>query len=463
MFDQPAVFVDVETNGKSGPDGRIIEVGLIRIEDGEIVAQYESLVNPGSRIPLWIERLTGIKNGDLVDAPYFDDIADELHRLMDGALFVAHNVRFDYSFFRSHFAALGYTFKPKLFCTVRMSRKLYAEHSGHSLEKIIRRHGITVNDRHRAFDDTLAMYEFVKLAIAEKGIDAFRENVALQLKTKTLPPNLDEAKFAHLPQAPGVYIFEAEDGSPLYVGKSVNIRDRVMAHFANDTKVAKEMKLSQRSFNVSFVQTDTEIEALLLESAKIKELQPMFNRLLRRKVTQSVLMKRYDENGYLTITIENRDLSDATDLGSIYGVHTTKTKAKTALESLARTYQLCPKLLSLEKSKGYCFRYQLGLCKGACGHDEPAAAYNKRVEFALSRSKIESWPFKSKIAVKISEAKSLVIDQWIIEGIVHHEYEPVIERLANGFDIDTYKILRSYLRKNRGTITPFAGGSLEAL
>ncbi len=419
------------------------------------------MVNPGSSVPVWIERLTGINNNDLVGAPFFEDIADDLHRLMDGAIFVAHNVRFDYSFFKSHFATVGRDYKPKLFCTVRMSRKLYSEHKGHSLEKIIRRHGIAAKNRHRAYDDSKAMLDFVRLAIREKGHEAFLENVALQLKTKTLPPNIDEEKFAHLPQKPGVYIFEAEDGTPLYVGKSVSIRDRVRSHFANDTKVAREMKLSQRSFTISHIETDTEIEALLLESAKVKELQPLFNRLLRRKVMQAVLMKDYDSQGYLIIRIENQDLSDTTDLDQIYGVHTSRIKAKAALESLTRTYQLCPKLMSLEKGKGYCFRYQLGLCKGACGGSELAPGYNERAEFALGRSRIESWPFKTKIAIKISEVKSLVINQWVIEGIMHHEFEPIFERLSNGFDMDTYKILRNYLRKNTGNIFPVSDTTIS--
>ena len=132
MFPGPAVFVDVETNGGNGPSGRIIEVGLIRVEDGEVVREYKSLVNPGTGVPAWIERLTGIRNSDLTDAPYFEDIAEELREILDGAIFVAHNVRFDYSFFRSHFAALGHDYKPKLFCTVRMSRGMYPEHKGHS-------------------------------------------------------------------------------------------------------------------------------------------------------------------------------------------------------------------------------------------------------------------------------------------------------------------------------------------
>lgn len=454
MFDGPAVFVDIETNGGNGERGRITEIAIIRVEDGEVTDEYTSLVNPGSPIPHWITRLTGITNADLVDAPYFDDIAHDVHRIMEGAVFVAHNVRFDYSFIKRQLEASGYRFRPKLFCTVRMSRALYSEHRGHSLEKIIARHDIAVNGRHRAYDDAKAIFDFTQLAIADRGLEAFQASVAMQFKTKTLPPNVDEATFANIPQTPGVYIFEDAEGVPLYVGKSVNIRQRVMSHFANDTRIAKEMKLSQGSHNISFIQTETEIEALLLESAKVKELQPLHNRLLRRKVQQTVLVRQTDENGYLKMTLENRNLSDETDLESIYGVYTTKTQAKARLESLVRTFDLCPKLMDLEKAKGACFRYHLGICKGACAGEEDVEKYNRRVQYALERSKIESWPFAGELAVKISETKALIIDQWIIKGYATaiEGGETYIERIKNGFDIDTYKILRSYLRTHKANI-----------
>ena len=110
------------------------------------------------------------------------------------------------------------------------------------------------------------------------------------------------------------------------------------------------------------------------------------------------------------------------------------------------------KLLSLEKTSGACFRYQLGLCKGACIGKEPAELYNRRIAIALSTSRVESWPFASKIAIKISEVKALVVDQWIIEGILHYEFEPTLEKITNGFDIDTYKILRSYIRLHKESV-----------
>lgn len=453
MFDQPMVFVDIETNGKFGSDGRIIEIGILRAEDGVIVDTFLSLVNPGSRVPAWIERLTGISNADLVHAPYFEELADTIARLFDGAIFVAHNVRFDYSFLKSHFKALGKDYKPKLFCTVRMSRALYPAANGHSLEKIIKRHAILTKNRHRAFDDAQAIYDFTKLALKEHGKEVLLANLALQLRTKSLPPHVDEATISHLPAKPGIYIFKAEDSSPLYVGKSINIRDRVRSHFTQNTSIMKEMKLSQRSYTIDFITTDTEVEALLLESAKVKELQPLFNRRLRRKTKQSILTSHLDENGYRTITIESKDLNELTDTSNIYGVFSSRMQAKAGLESILKTFQLCPKLLSLEKKAGACFRHQLGLCKGACVGKEPPEIYNRRVEIALERSKIESWPFKSKIAVKISEVKSLIVDQWIIEGIMNYEFEPTLEKITNGFDIDTYKILRSYIRLHKDSVS----------
>lgn len=455
MFDSPTVFVDIETNGQMGPRGRIIEIAVLRVEGDQIVETFQSLVNPGERVPVWIEKLTGIKNEQLVDAPYFDDIAEQLKIILQDAVFVAHNVRFDYSFVKSHFKALGYDYRPKLFCTVRMSRGLYPEHRGHSLEKIVHRHGIETPSRHRAYDDAKAMFDFTQIAIREKGLEAARANVALQLRTKSLPPHVDESTIANLPSSPGVYIFRDEAGLPLYVGKSVDIRDRVRSHFTNDTRIVREMKLTQCSYSIDAITTDTEIEALLLESAKIKELQPLFNRQLRRRSKQAVLLKTIDADGYAGLKIESTHLDELTDLDAVYGVYTSRQKAKTSLEAATKTFQLCPKLMSLEKTTGACFRYQLGLCRGACVGKEPADSYNNRVDLALERTRIEAWPFDSKIAITISDSKSLIVDQWIIEGIVHHVFDTSIERIPGGFDIDTYKILRSYVRSHPDSVNRY--------
>ncbi|HEU5121683.1 MAG TPA: exonuclease domain-containing protein, partial [Candidatus Saccharimonadales bacterium] len=231
MFDYPVVFVDIETTGGSYRNSRVLEVAAIRYENSNVVREFSTLLDPESYIPSSITTLTGIAAQDVVGAPKFEDIADELYDIMDGAVFTAHNVRFDYSFLKQEFNLIGIHFAPKLFCTVRLSRFLYAEHKGHSLARLIERHGIPVSARHRALDDARAILYFSELAHKEHGSERFLEAVARQLKAQYLPAHLDMEELEAIGNIPGVYIFEDEMRQPLYVGKSVTLKKRVLSHF----------------------------------------------------------------------------------------------------------------------------------------------------------------------------------------------------------------------------------------
>jgi DNA polymerase-3 subunit epsilon len=458
MFEGPVVYVDIETSGGSMSTSRVIEVAAVRVENGEVTASFTTLVNPGTAIPSWITNLTGITTSDVVQAPYFNDIAYQLSEILDGALFIAHNVRFDYSYIKRELELCGYSYNPKLLCTVRLSRALYPEHKGHSLEKIIARHHIPVSARHRAYDDALAIKHFSELAYEEKGAEAFQQALQKQLKTRSLPPNLPERDLAAIKNKPGVYVFEDKDGAPLYVGKSVHLRNRVLSHFNQDTKSSKEMQLSLGVHNLRTIETKTELEALLLESTMVKDLLPIHNRKLRRIGRHYVLLKGINERGYSTIHIADVDLAEA-DLSQIYGMYTSRSKAKAALEEKRQTYLLCPKLLGLEHGSGACFLQQLGKCQGACVQKESAEQYNRRVETALERSKIESWPFKSAVALSEDNEDFIVLDKWIVLGYIHveQESEPDYRPVERRFDLDTYRILRAYIKENRSKlhILPF--------
>lgn len=103
----PLVLVDVETDGLNAARGHIIEVAALRVENGSVVEKVVSLVNPGSQLPAFITQLTGITDDELAQAPSFDKLADRLEKLLEGAVFVAHNVRFDYSFLDRNLHVLG--------------------------------------------------------------------------------------------------------------------------------------------------------------------------------------------------------------------------------------------------------------------------------------------------------------------------------------------------------------------
>lgn len=452
MFEYPVVFVDIETTGGSYRNSRVLEVAAIRYENGEVAQEFSTLINPETHIPPAITRLTGITEADIVDAPIFADIADQLAEVMEGAVFVAHNVRFDYSFLKNEFALAGSEFRPKLLCTVRLSRSLYSFEKGHSLAKLIARYDIPFTSRHRALDDARAILYFSQMAFEEHGAELFNAAVQHQLKSQSLPPNVDLAELESIRNVPGVYIFQDENRQPVYVGKSISLKKRVMSHFQDMN--SKEVRMSQEVHHIETIPTGSELAALLLESKLVKELQPIFNRQLRRVSSYAMLLKDVDEQGYATIRIQQGNVEMDTDLDQIYGMYPTRTKAKQRLDELTRTFELCPKLMGLEKSATSCFSYKLGRCKGACIGKEPAELYNRRFELALEHSRLQSWPFDTSIMLPVNEkGEQVIIKNWMVQGYVDEQGDTVYDTDAPHFTMDEYKIIRRFIRENRQYIT----------
>jgi DNA polymerase-3 subunit epsilon len=166
---RPLVFLDIETTGGSAVDSRITEIGALRVESGEVVATFSKLINPEQHVPSFITRLTGIDDSMVVNAPTFPTIAGELQAFLDGAVFVAHNVQFDYGFIKASYYRMGQTFNMDRFCTAQLSRRLYPGQRRHNLDTIVQAHGITVVNRHRALDDAQALHEFFQSALRQHG------------------------------------------------------------------------------------------------------------------------------------------------------------------------------------------------------------------------------------------------------------------------------------------------------
>ena len=172
MTHRPFVFLDIETTGGSPRDSRITEIGALRVEDGKVVGTFNELVNPEQHVPSFITRMTGISDDMLWDAPLFRGIANDLELFLNDAIFVAHNVNFDYSFIKAAYTDIGGKFNMDRFCTARLSRRLYPDQPRHNLDTIIERHGFIVKDRHRALDDAKVLWEFYQKAVDEHGLAA---------------------------------------------------------------------------------------------------------------------------------------------------------------------------------------------------------------------------------------------------------------------------------------------------
>lgn len=173
MNHRPLILIDIETTGASSVYGRITEIAAIRVENMEIVATFSSLINPGQNLPPFITRLTGITDEMLWSAPVFKTVAEEFIEFMQGGIFIAHNVGFDYRFIKQEYKRLGVDFKMDRLCSVRLSRKLYPEHRRHNLDSVIDRLGLSVKNRHRALDDAEVIYKLLKQEHTARGTELF--------------------------------------------------------------------------------------------------------------------------------------------------------------------------------------------------------------------------------------------------------------------------------------------------
>lgn len=174
MQHRPFVFIDVETTGMASREARIIEVGALRVENNTVVQKFSQLLDPGTSLPSIITNITGIRDQDLQGKPVFADIAGQLQEMFRDAIFVAHNVSFDYGFMTAEFKRLGKPFQQSRLCTVRLSRALYPNQKSHRLDELIRIHGYDVVNRHRAYDDAEVLYKFYRDHLEVKGLDLYR-------------------------------------------------------------------------------------------------------------------------------------------------------------------------------------------------------------------------------------------------------------------------------------------------
>jgi DNA polymerase-3 subunit epsilon len=163
--------VDIETTGGNNSYNRITEIGMVKLIAGEEVARYQTLINPQRRIPSNITRLTGISDEMVADAPVFEQVADDIATFTEDAVFVAHNVNFDYGFIKQEFARLEQVYRRPKMCTVREMRRTYPGLPSYSLANLTRHFEITMERHHRALSDAKAAAELLKLAF-EKDDEA---------------------------------------------------------------------------------------------------------------------------------------------------------------------------------------------------------------------------------------------------------------------------------------------------
>lgn len=453
-------LVDIETTGLHVTYDEIIEIAVTIFTHESIERKWHSLVKPRRGIPDAISALTGITNEMVKDAPSFGDIAEQLLELLHERVFVAHNARFDFGFIKNAFKKVGLSYQAPVLCTIKLLKQMHPKLEHYNLQSIAQLFKLTQPIDHQAQADVETLYEIIQYLSMHYSWDLVLKQAKKIYQKSSIPAKLT-TNISDLPNSPGVYIFYGDKNDlPLYIGKSITMRQRVLSHFSGDYLHPKEFSLSQQVTRVEVIPTAGELSALLLESELIKKHLPVYNRKLRRKKTLTGF-KLMEQNGYIQISIvrEEVDEEDLLKTDGIYGAFSSMVAVKRTLLQLIKTHELCPKLCGMERGNGACFSYQLKKCLGACILEEPSQTYNKRLMLALEEYREKEWPYKGAIAIKEycsvnNMSHFILINQWRYLGTIAEEKhlnqwaEFLNESTEHIHTYDTYRIIYSYLNDN---------------
>ncbi|PIT09826.1 hypothetical protein BHC46_07825 [Snodgrassella alvi] len=449
LSDQQLAFVDIETTGGRTTSDRITEIAVVYTEAGQQQPQvFHTLLNPNTSIPPFIQALTGISNQMVEQAPHFnDEIADQLSAIFKGRIFAAHNVRFDYGFIKAAFKRLGRTFNTQQLCTVKLSRQLYPEHKHHGLDKIIARHNIDMHNRHRAFADARAIYDFWQQLKHNFPADILHQACKTIMQRPSLPAHLNNDILKNISDDYGVYLIYGDNDLPLYIGKSKQVKTRLLSHFGQDVHNSKEMSLSQQAKKIDVIPCSGELDALLTESAQIKQRQPILNRRLRRQKDLFSFQLSTNTHGYDTLNIVPMHHVHFNQQQRYYGLFHSKSDAQKAIKSTISNTDLCLQTLGIEKGSNNrpCFRHQLHQCSGACINKITATTHNLKLALALQKIKLADWPFTSYAYIK-EQQKYHIFHQWIYLGSASNndQLHTILSQPQGQLDRDVYQIIQQH-------------------
>ncbi|MGM0581238.1 MAG: exonuclease domain-containing protein [Bacteroidota bacterium] len=440
-------IVDIETTGGYAARNRICEIAII-LHDGEkVVNEYQSLINPERHIPPQLSAIHGINDQMVAEAPKFYEEAKTIHELLEGNIFVAHSVNFDFSFVKAAFQDLGYELKLKKLCTVRLSRKIFPGLKSYSLGNICENRGIKINDRHRAFGDAIATAELFTQLVQYDKDEIIEKSLKKNASVVNIPENLERSVFEALPESPGVYYFLNQKSQIIYVGKAKNIKKRVSNHFGGSKLEVAKQAFQSQIHHVDYYLTGNELIALLHESHEIRKNWPRYNRAQKNNSPGYSIYLYEDRQGYKRLQLGRKQ----TGMQSLMRFPN-HASGFSFLNEVSKKLKICPKFAGIQSSPGACFDYSLNLCEGACAGEESVSQHNEKIQAFIDHCKTEKSDY-----ILIGDGRNLneyafvLVEEGFYKGFGFYTQEDSIEHWDEFSNYliqypdhpEIYKILRS--------------------
>lgn len=361
------VIVDLETNGNSPQSGGITEIGAVKVCGGEVLSEFQTLVNPGTPIPPFITLLTGINDAMLEDAPNLSFVLPAFIQWAGECVFVAHNASFDLGFLRGSAKLIGIDFpNHQVLDTLTLARCVLQpdEVPNRKLGTLAAHFGSPTEPVHRALADARAT-NHVLHALFERlgtmGVTSLEETLAITTVIK--PEQRKKRSLAtELPEVPGVYAFRDDRDRILYIGKSRNIRKRAMSYFTKAETRERMNRMLNLTHRITAIPCHTDLEASVREARIINQAKPPFNAAGKRP--EKAIWIRITNEPYPRLSVVRKVIADAFHFGPIRNME----QATLVVDAITSVIGLrtCTPKLSPKKPSPSCALGEIGRCSKPC-------------------------------------------------------------------------------------------------
>ncbi len=389
LRDVTFVVVDLETTGGSPGECAITEVGAVKVRGGEVLGEFQTLVNPGAAIPAFIQVLTGISDAMVAQAPRIDTVLPAFLEFARGAVLVAHNAGFDVSFLKTAAAQLGHPWPGfPVVDTVTLARQLVGrdEARNHRLATLAGLFAADTTPDHRALHDARATVDVLHALLGRVGNLGVQTLEELSSYTSRVTTAQRRKRFLAdgLPAAPGVYVFLDSQRRPLYVGTSRDIRTRARSYFTAAEQRTRMSEMVGLAESIQAIVCQTTLEAQVRELRLIAEHKPRYNRRSTRPERALWVKLTAEPFPRLSIVREVRaDLADGARYAGPFGSRAAAEAAVAAVHEVVPLRQ-CTTRLSGRPRGSACVLAELGRCGAPCTGDEEPAHYAVHADAAAA-------------------------------------------------------------------------------